>query len=56
MRQLGVNYRTMWLIHNKIIPAWCEREEDYQLRAKKGTGRCCLSWRGTQWWKGWAWI
>lgn len=27
MRQLGVHYRTAWLIHNKIMEAMCEREE-----------------------------
>jgi hypothetical protein len=25
MRQLGVHYRTAWLIHNKIMEAMCER-------------------------------
>ena len=34
MRQLGVNYRTAWLIHNKIMQAMCEREEAYLLRGK----------------------
>ncbi len=28
-RQLGVHYRTAWLIHNKIMVAICEREEAY---------------------------
>jgi hypothetical protein len=34
MRQLGVNYRTAWLVHNKIIQAMCELEEAYLLRVK----------------------
>ena len=32
MRHLGVNYRTAWLVHNKIMPAMSEREEAYVLR------------------------
>ena len=34
MRQLGVHYRTAWLIHSKIIGAMCERVEVYPLRGK----------------------
>jgi hypothetical protein len=34
MRQLGVNYRTSWLIHIKIMPKRCEREEAYLLWGK----------------------
>ena len=34
MRQLGVHYRTAWLIHNKIMEAMCEREEACLLRRK----------------------
>ncbi|MFT5340196.1 MAG: transposase-like protein [Cyanobium sp.] len=34
MRQLGVHYRTAWLIHSKIMEAMCEREEAYPLRGK----------------------
>jgi transposase-like protein len=34
MRQLGVHYRTAWLMHNKIMEAMCEREEAYLLRGK----------------------
>lgn len=34
MRQLGVHYRTAWLIHSKIMEAMCEREEAYLLRGK----------------------
>ena len=34
MRQLGVHYRTAWLIHSKIMGAMCEREEAYPLRGK----------------------
>jgi hypothetical protein len=34
MRQLGVHYRTAWLIHSKIMEAICEREEAYLLRGK----------------------
>lgn len=34
MRQLGVHYRTAWLIHNKIMDGMCEHEEDYLLRRK----------------------
>ena len=34
MRQLGVHYRTPWLIRSKIMEAMCEREEAYPLRGK----------------------
>ena len=34
MRHLGVNYRTAWLVHNKIMQAMSEREEAYLLRGK----------------------
>jgi hypothetical protein len=34
MRQLGVNYRTAWLIHNKIMESMCEHEKTYLLRGK----------------------
>ncbi len=34
MRHLGVNYRTAWLLHNKIMQAMSEREEAYVLRGK----------------------
>ena len=34
MRHLGVNYRTAWLVHNKIMQAMSEREETYLLRGK----------------------
>jgi hypothetical protein len=34
MRHLGVNYRTAWLVHNKIMQAMSEREEAYVLRGK----------------------
>ena len=34
MRKLGVNYRTAWLLHNKIIKAMSEREKSYALRGK----------------------
>lgn len=34
MRHLGVNYRTAWLVHNKIMQAISEREEAYVLRGK----------------------
>jgi hypothetical protein len=34
MRQLGVHYRTAWLIHNKIMESMREREEAYLLRGK----------------------
>ena len=29
MRKLGVNYRTAWLLHNKIMQAMSEREKSY---------------------------
>ena len=31
-RKLGVNYRTAWLLHNKIMPAMNEREKSSVLR------------------------
>jgi hypothetical protein len=34
MRHLGVNYRTAWLVHNKIMQAMSEREEAYLLQGK----------------------
>ncbi len=34
MRQTGVKYRTVWLIHNKIMQTMCERDEVYLLRGK----------------------
>ncbi len=34
MRHLGVNYRSAWLVHNKIMQAMSEREEAYVLRGK----------------------
>jgi transposase-like protein len=34
MRMLGVNYRTAWLVHNKIMQAMSEREEAYVLRGR----------------------
>jgi hypothetical protein len=34
MRKLGVNYRTAWLLHNKIMQAMSEREKTYVLRGK----------------------
>jgi hypothetical protein len=34
MRKLGVNYRTAWLLHNKIMQAMSEREASYVLRGK----------------------
>jgi hypothetical protein len=34
MRQLGVNYRTAWLMHNKIIQAMSQQEEARVLRGK----------------------
>ena len=33
-RKLGVNYRTAWLLHNKIMQAMSEREESYVLQGK----------------------
>jgi len=33
-RKLGVNYRTAWLVHNKIMQAMSEREESYVLQGK----------------------
>ncbi|QPN60311.1 IS1595 family transposase [Synechococcus sp. CBW1002] len=33
-RHLGVNYDTAWLLHNKILRAMSEREEEYLLRGK----------------------
>ena len=50
MRQLGVNYRTAWLIHNKIMEAMCEREEAYLLRGKVQIDDAYLG--GTQRWQG----
>ena len=32
MRKLGVNYRTAWLLQNKIMQAMSEREKSYVLR------------------------
>ena len=34
MRQLGVHYRTAWLIQSKIMEVMCEREQAYPLRGK----------------------
>jgi hypothetical protein len=34
MRKLGVNYRTAWLLHNKIMQAMSEREKSFVLRGK----------------------
>ena len=34
MRKLGVNYRSAWLLHNKIMQAMSEREKFYVLRGK----------------------
>lgn len=34
MRQLGVYYRTAWLIHFKIMESMCEHENTYLLRGK----------------------
>jgi hypothetical protein len=31
MRQTGVKYRTVWMIHNSIMQAMCERCEGYLL-------------------------
>jgi hypothetical protein len=33
-RKPGVNYRTVWLLHNKIIQAMSEREESDVLQGK----------------------
>ena len=33
-RMLGLNYRTAWLVHNKIMQAKSEREDSYVLRGK----------------------
>ncbi|MCT0232667.1 transposase, partial [Synechococcus sp. CS-1327] len=33
-RHLGVNYRTAWLVHNKIMQAMKERDGTYLLRGK----------------------
>ena len=33
-RHLGVNYRTAWLVHNKIMQAMKERDGAYVLRGK----------------------
>jgi len=33
-RKLGVNDRTAWLVHNKIMQAMSEREEAYVLRGR----------------------
>jgi len=32
LRQLGVNYRTAWLVHDKFMQTMCEREEAYLVR------------------------
>jgi hypothetical protein len=34
MRHLGVNYRTAWLLHNKIMQAMSEQENAYVLRGR----------------------
>ena len=34
MRHLGLNYRTAWLVHNKIMQTMSKREEAYLLRGK----------------------
>jgi hypothetical protein len=34
MRQLGLNYRTAWLIHNKTMHAMCARDEADVLQGK----------------------
>ena len=34
MRHLGVNYRMVWLIHNKIMQAMSEQEDSFVLRGK----------------------
>jgi hypothetical protein len=34
MRKLGVNHRTAWLFHNKIMQAMSKREKTYMLRGK----------------------
>jgi hypothetical protein len=34
MRKLGVNYRTAWLLHNKIVQVLSEHEKPYVLREK----------------------
>jgi hypothetical protein len=34
MGTLSVNYRTAWLLHNKIMQAMSEREKFYGLRGK----------------------
>jgi len=34
MLELGVHYRTAWMIHSKIMEAICEREHAYPLRGK----------------------
>jgi hypothetical protein len=36
MRKLGVNYRTAWLLHNKIMQAMSEREKTYVGTPEKG--------------------
>jgi hypothetical protein len=47
MRHLGVNYRTAWLVPNKIMQTMSEREEAYVLRGKVQVddaylgGECC---------------
>jgi hypothetical protein len=33
-RMLGLNYRTAWLVHNKIMQAKSGREDSYVLRGK----------------------
>jgi hypothetical protein len=34
MRKVSVNYRTTWLLHNKIMQAMSEREKSYILHVK----------------------
>ena len=34
MIKLGVNYRTAWLLHNKIVQELSENEKSYVLRGK----------------------
>ena len=50
MRHLGVNYRTAWLIHNKIMQTMSEQEDAFVLRGKVQVddaylGRVCLAIR-----------
>ena len=42
MRHLGMNYRTAWLVHNKIMQAMSEQEEAYVLRGKVQVDDACL--------------